>query len=873
MVARLTPDQKLQRLVFDFEFREKVWIFAILVLLAMADLFSGGAVGAVMGEFLKGAIATINKGREFKPTLESYIETLDSLAPLVEQMKKYNMMLDRPIEEIERLERHMRTGKELVQKCSKFGRWRMLSFPYYQSKLRSKDVALGKHLSVNVSAENKRDLMEVVINVRKVLEILLKKEDIEPYHGYQLRGIYGAPQEPEFMEMGVPLSKLKMDLLKDGVSVLVLTGLGGSGKSTLAKKICWDPEVEEIADKFGKNIFFVTVSKTPNLKTIVETLFEQCGCRVPKFLSDEDAVNRLGVLLRVVGKNPILLVLDDVWPNSEALIEKFKIQIPDYKILVTSRVAFPRFGTSYQLDNLDHDHAVSLFRHFAQLNDKSSYIPDENLVHKIVRGCKGSPLALKVTAGSLCQQPFEVWQNMKERLQSQSILEYNDIDLLFRLQQSLDILENKFSINEKVCFMDLGLFPEDQRIPVAALIDMWAELYNLNEDGSNAMSIVHDLSTRNLINYIVTRKVAKDTDMYYNNHFVMVHDLLRELALRQSREEAFEQRERLMIELNGDNRPEWWVGLNQQGIIARTFSYILGMFYRQKQLKVAARILSISTDETFNSDWCDMQPDEAEVMVLNLHSRQYSLPEFTEKMTKLKVLIVTNYGFDRSELIKFELLGYLTNLKRIRLEKVSVPSLCILKSLQKLSLHMCNIRQAFEGCSIQISDAMPNLVEMSIDYCNDLVKLPDGLCNITPLKKLSITNCHKLSALPQDIAKLENLEVLRLCSCSDLVEMPDSVKGLNKLNCLDISDCVSLTKLPDDIGELKKLEKLYLKSCSKLSELPYSVVNFGNLKHTIYVICDEEMASLLENFPTPPNLKIEIPTVENNLNWLPGVHS
>ncbi|KAL9327688.1 hypothetical protein ACSQ67_002691 [Phaseolus vulgaris] len=833
----------------------------------MADLFSGGAVGAVMGEFLKGAIATINKGLAFKPTLESNIETLKSLAPQVEEMKKYNNMLDRPIDEISRLERHMRAGEELVQKCSKFRWWRGLSFPYYQNKLERENEALQRHLAVNVAAENRRDLMEVVIGMRKVLEILLK--GFEHHHEYRLVGLCGAPEEPECMGMDAPLSKLRIDLLKDGVSVLVLTGLGGSGKSTLAKKICWDPQVK---DKFGGNIFFVTVSKTPNLKTIVETLYEHCGCRVPKFQTDEDAVNGLGVLLRVVGQNPILLVLDDVWPCSEAVIEKFKIQISDYKILVTSRVAFPRFGTSCQLDKLDHVHAVSLFCHFAQPNDKSSYIPDENLVHEIVRGCKGSPLALKVTAGSLCKQPFEVWQNMKEHLQRHSILESNSTNLLSRLQQSLDLLENKFSINEKVCFMDLGLFPEDQRIPFAALIDMWAELYNLNEDGSNAMSIIHDLTNRNLINVIVTRKVAKDTDMYYNNHFVLVHDLLRELAIRQSIEEKFEQKERVMIELNGDNRPEWWVGLNQLGIIGRSFSYILGMLYRQKQLKVAARILSISTDETFNSDWCDMQPDEAEVLILNLHSSQYSLPEFTEKMHKLKVLIVTNYGFHRSELNNFERLGSLTNLKRIRLEKVSIPSLCILKNLRKLSLHMCNTWQAFERYSIQISDAMPNLVEMSIDYCKDLVKLPDGLCNITPLKKLSITNCHKLSVLPQDIAKLENLEVLRLCSCSDLVEMPDSVKGLNKLSCLDISDCLNLTKLPDDIGELK-LEKLYLKGCSKLRELPYSVVNFGNLKHKIHVICDEEMASLWENFPTIPNLKIEISIVEVNLNWLPGVHS
>lgn len=279
------------------------------------------------------------------------------------------------------------------------------------------------------------------------------------------------------------------------------------------------------------------------------------------------------------------------------------------------------------------------------------------------------------------------------------------------------------------------------------------------------------------------------------------------------------------------------------------------------------------TDETFSSDWCDMQPDEAEVMVLNLWSDKYSLPDFTEKMSELKVLIITNYGFNYSELTKFELLGFLSNLKRIRLEKVSVPCLCKLKNLRKLSLHMCNTKNAFENGSIQISDAMPYLVELSIDYCKDLNKLPDGICSITTLKKLSITNCHKLSALPQDLEKLENLEVLRLCSCSDLVEMPESVGGLNRLRCLDISDCVSLPQLPNDIGDLPRLEKFYMKGCSKLSELPYSVMNFENLKHKISVICDDEAAALWGQFPNIQNIKIEMPEVDINLNFLHGTHS
>ena len=69
------------------------------------------------------------------------------------------------------------------------------------------------------------------------------------------------------------------------------------------------------------------------------------------------------------------------------------------------------------------------------------------------------------------------------------------------------------------------------------------------------------------------------------------------------------------------------------------------------------------------------------------------------KMDKLKVLMITNYGYFPAELRNFQLLESLPNLKTIRLEKVSIPSLCkapvVLKSLKKISLFMCNIGQAF----------------------------------------------------------------------------------------------------------------------------------------------------------------------------------
>ena len=106
-------------------------------------------------------------------------------------------------------------------------------------------------------------------------------------------------------------------------------------------------------------------------------------------------------------------------------------------------------------------------------------------------------------------------------------------------------------------------------------------------------------------------------------------------------------------------------------------------------------------------------------------------------------MIDTNYGFFHVELSNFQLLGSLHNLKRIRLVKVSISSLCKtlvpLKSLKKISLFMCNIGKAFENCTIQVLDALPNLTKINIYYCNDLEEFPVGLYDIVHLKKLSIT--------------------------------------------------------------------------------------------------------------------------------------
>jgi len=122
---------------------------------------------------------------------------------------------------------------------------------------------------------------------------------------------------------------------------------------------------------------------------------------------------------------------------------------------------------------------------------------------QLVRHCKGSPIAIKVIGRSLSNRSIELWQKMVEELsQGHSILD-SDSELLTSLQKILDVLEDNPIIKE--CFMDLALFPEHQTIPVAALIDMWVELYGLDNYGIKAIAIVNRLDSMNLANVLVTR--------------------------------------------------------------------------------------------------------------------------------------------------------------------------------------------------------------------------------------------------------------------------------------------------------------------------------------------------------------------------------
>lgn len=369
-------------------------------------------------------------------------------------------------------------------------------------------------------------------------------------------------------------------------------------------------------------------------------------------------------------------------------------------------------------------------------------------------------------------------------------------------------------------------------------------------------------------------------DDYHSESYFTQHDVLRELAIQLINEKPVDQRTKLLLDINRNDFPKWWSEKEMQPSNARLLSITTGpSFSLSRVLIFHIRYLFLQSntrwnadgaDETFLSCWPDMEATEVEVLILNLLSKTYNLPEFMNRMNRLKALIVTNYGLLQTELGGgYQLTNCLSRLERIRLERISIPpfsnqNLKPLSHLKKISFYMCKVDKAFTNCSTQISTVLPNLLEISIDFCNDLMALPIGLCEIVSLEKLSITNCHGLTLLPEELGKLIDLKTLRLRSCIHLKELPESISRLQELVNLDISHCLGLTKLPEKIGKLQKLEKLNMWSCS-ISKPPASLRNLKNLKT---VVCEKEIAKWF-NIVSPRLRKlVKEHTEEANLDWL-----
>ncbi|XP_022753329.1 disease resistance protein At4g27190-like [Durio zibethinus] len=249
-------------------------------------------------------------------------------------------------------------------------------------------------------------------------------------------------------------------LQDDNVSMIGLWGMGGVGKTTLVREVGTHAQKLNLFDK----VVITTVSQKTNFETIRD--------EIAKYL-DFDMKNERGrrsvqeLWLKLQKEEKILIILDDVWANID-LKEAMGIPIGEVhkgcKILLTTRrqkvcVAM-ECQRRIQLGFLDDHEAWILFATKAGLND-SSDDAIKNVATKIIKKCKGLPIAIVTLATALKGKNHRRWKAAYRRLKNHRLGDIEDIDqqnAYLCLEVSFDYLKDT---ETKMCFLLCSLFPED----------------------------------------------------------------------------------------------------------------------------------------------------------------------------------------------------------------------------------------------------------------------------------------------------------------------------------------------------------------------------------------------------------------------------
>ncbi|XP_024961154.1 putative late blight resistance protein homolog R1B-16 [Cynara cardunculus var. scolymus] len=582
------------------------------------------------------------------------------------------------------------------------------------------------------------------------------------------------------------------------LQVISIAGMAGLGKTTLARKLYKDPLIEYVFDIRAWICVSQVYLKRDLLLGMLSSFINDHTEEIYK-MSDEQLGEKL---YRHLKDRRYLVVLDDIWDCNAW--NDLRMYFPDDKtgsrVLFTSRdidlslhVRAARPAHVLRLRTYDESWQILQVKVF-----RTGICPSrlETFGRVITRKCEGLPLAIIITAGLLKNEASDTWwSQIAGSLHSFMVRDPS------QYMESLTLSYNHLPPLLRQCFVFVGVFPEDDDIPVTKLIWLWVAQGFIDETGCRiledvAQDLLMDLIKRSLLMIAKTRADGQIKAC-------RIHDLLRDLCLRKAKEENISPQIYKDAPVPAMTSPSiitntlHGTSLDPPALLTHS-----GFYYPFELGEVLLKGGSIIW-ETYKS-----------LRIIDMETVPISLfPADVIQLGNLRYLAIQARDGNPQASI-----SNLVNLQMLIIS--SRKNIVVPKTLWS----MVNLRHVFIKSGENLMEEPCFVQETEKDGC------PSELASLQTLSQISPQSCHNI------FSRTPNLRKLGFCgpliSSQGNMEFPNirSLVHLQKLKLLNTNPCREPTRLLNTMMFPEKLKKLTLSTTGMDWEEMWTISLLPNLE-------------------------------------------